>query len=97
MRWGQIAGAKAVVEAGLPRMRVDPSQGSHFFHNLSSFEVCYFTAAKDDAIRWNRLEQMSVETETEVLRHVRLPRSLLVKVDGRSGRGVILLPPENQR
>jgi hypothetical protein len=94
VQWGQICGAKGIVETTLPKMRVDPSQGSHFFQNLSSFAVSYFSVAKETGIQWNRLDVRPAETETEFLRHVRFPAPLLVKVDGRSGRGLILIPPE---
>lgn len=90
--WGQIAGARAVVEASLPTMNVELSQGSHFFHNISSFEVSYFSVRHDAAgrIAWAWLDQQPVVAETEYVRHVRLARPLVVKVDGRTGRGVIL-------
>jgi hypothetical protein len=94
VQWGQICGAKAIVETSLPQMRVDPSQGSHFFQNLSSFEVSYFTVGRETGIRWERLDALPAEAETGFVRHVRLPGPLLVKVDGRSGRGLILTPPE---
>jgi hypothetical protein len=92
--WGQICGARAIVETTLPQMRVDPSQGSHFFQNLSSFGVSYFSVARETGIRWDLLDTRPAETETRFLRHVRLPGPLLVKVDGRSGRGLVLVPPE---
>lgn len=93
VEWGQVAGAKAIVEAMLENMNVELSQGSHFFHNLSSFKVSYFSVPHfgGHPIRWEWLEQQAGETELEFVRHVRLPAPLTVKVDGRSGRGVILV------
>jgi hypothetical protein len=90
--WGQIAGARAVVEASLPAMNVELSQGSHFFHNISSFEVSYFSVRHDGSgrIAWDWLERQPPVAETPLVRHVRLAQPLVVKVDGRSGRGVIL-------
>ena len=72
-------------------MNVDLSQGAHFFHNISSFQVQYFCVRHDGKypIRWEWLDASPVVTETEYVRHVRLPKPLMIKVDGRSSRGVI--------
>lgn len=90
--WEQICGARAMVEATLPAMNVELSQGSHFFHNISSFEVSYFCVRHDSDHRldWSWLEQQPTVTETEHVRHVHLSNPLTVKVDGRSGRGVVI-------
>jgi hypothetical protein len=76
-------------------MVVEPSQGSHFFHNITSFRVSYFYAhhGLHPGIDWEWLEAQPIMAETEFLRHVRLPRPLLVKVDGRTGRGAIWHQP----
>jgi hypothetical protein len=89
--WGQIGGAKAIVEATLPAMNVDLSQGSHFFHNISSFQVSYFCVRHDGADRldWDWLARQQAVVETDFVRHVRLDTPLVVKVDGRTGRGVV--------
>jgi len=91
VRWGQIAGARVIVEATRADMNVEASQGSHFFHNISSFEVSYFTVGhlRRPGVDWDWLESNEVVRETDFVRHVRLPEPLLVKVDGRSGRGAI--------
>ena len=90
--WPQLTGARVIVEATLPDMNVDASQGSHFFHNLISFQVQYFTVrhSGDYAIAWDWLDQQPAWSETRFLRHVRLAAPLDVRVDGRHGRGVIL-------
>lgn len=90
--WSSIAGARAIVETGVAGMTVEPSQGSHFFHNLSSFGVTYFTVRPgiDPPIDWSWLAEQPTEGETPWVRHVRLAAPLVVKVDGRSGLGVIL-------
>ncbi|MBD3290477.1 hypothetical protein GF337_16860, partial [candidate division KSB1 bacterium] len=92
--WGQINGAKVMVEATLPNMHVDLSQGSHFFHNLSSFQVSYFSVphAGKYQIDWNWLNSQPSVSETDSICHVQLKQALIIKVDGRSGRGVILKP-----
>ena len=89
--WGQICGARVIVEATLPLMDVDPSQGSHFFHNISSFKVSYFSVhhGRSPGIDWEWLESRQTIDETEFIRHVRLSSPLQVRVDGRTGRGVI--------
>jgi hypothetical protein len=90
--WSQVSGAKVIVESTLPGVNVDPSQGSHFFHNLSSFQVSYFTVrhgVDEGGIDWTWLSGQDVARATAYLRHVRLDRPLEVRVDGRTGRGVI--------
>ena len=91
VNWGQVCGARAIIEATLPNMAVELSQGSHFFHNLSSFQVSYFMIAHhaQPRIDWPWLDQQPVLTETEYVRHVQLSRPLVIRVDGRSARGVI--------
>lgn len=93
--WSQIGGARAIVEATLPAMNVDLSQGSHFFHNISSFNVSYFSVpfGGDFPIDWEKLARQGAESETEFVRHVRLPAPLHIAVDGRQGRGAILWTP----
>ncbi|MFH1419630.1 MAG: PEP/pyruvate-binding domain-containing protein [Planctomycetota bacterium] len=90
--WPQISGARVIVEATLPEMNVDPSQGSHFFHNISSFRIHYLTVshASPRQIDWVWLGGLPAIEETEYVRHVRTPNPLDIKVDGRAGRGVIL-------
>lgn len=89
--WGQICGAKVIVEATLPNMNIEPSQGSHFFHNISSFKVSYFSVRydRDRPIDWTWLAKQTAVAETNFVRHVRLSSPLRVKVDGRKSRGVI--------
>jgi hypothetical protein len=91
VEWGDIAGARVIVEATLPNMNVEASQGAHFFHNLSSFQVCYLTVHHDSApgIDWNWLAAQHASAETEHVRCVRLSLPVLVKVDGRTGRGAV--------
>lgn len=92
--WSQVAGAKALVEATLPTMDVEPSQGSHFFHNLSSFGVLYFTVrhGQPGGVDWDWLDAQTAVEESERLRHVRLEAPVTIRVDGRTGRGVVRRP-----
>ena len=89
--WGQISQARVMVEATLPDMDVELSQGSHFFQNMTSLQIFYFNIhhAGRYGIDWNLLDKAKVIAETEHVRHVRLERPCTVKVDGRRSRGVI--------
>ncbi len=92
--WGQVAGARVIVEAALPDVRIDPSQGSHFFHNVSSLGVVYFAMGSADPtpVRWDRLAAHPALRETTHLRHLRLEEPLVVRVDGRHGCGFVCWP-----
>lgn len=87
--WGQISGAKVIVEATLPDMNPDPSQGSHFFHNLIGMGVFYLTVRGEEDVDWRWLDEQPIEHETEFLRHVRLEQPLEVRVDGLAGMGLV--------
>jgi hypothetical protein len=91
VNWSQICGARAIVESTLPEMDVDLSQGSHFFHNLSSFRASYFMVhhGASHGIAWHWLKQQPVVEETRFVRHIRPSQPLVIRVDGRSARGVI--------
>jgi len=89
--WGQISGARVIVEATLPDVQPDLSQGSHFFHNLLSFHVLYISVEHygPHRIDWEWLGRQPAVQSTDHLTHVRLPEPLEIRVDGGSGRGVI--------
>ncbi len=92
VNWSQISGAKVIVEATLPDMNVDLSQGSHFFHNMSSFKISYFSVKhtqKTNLIDWKWLNRQKVVTETEFVKSIELEKPLKVMVDGRIGKGII--------
>jgi len=94
--WDQVAGARVIVEAGLRDLKVTPSQGSHFFQNLTSFNVGYFTINPDDGtdgtdvLDWNWLDAQPHQSHEAHVRHLRLDKPVLVKMNGRKGEGVIL-------
>ncbi len=98
VKWPHISAARVIVEAGLTNYRVDPSQGTHFFQNLTSFGVGYFTinAYRGEGI-YNEafLNAQPAVYETEFLRHVRFEQPAVVKMDGKKKRGVVLLPSES--
>ena len=89
--WGNIAGARVLVEATIPTMNVELSQGSHFFHNISSFQVFHFSVRHDSSHRldWDWLASQEIIADSEHIRHVRVSKPICVKVDGRVSRGVI--------
>ena len=89
--WGDVAGAKVLVEASRPERGIEISQGSHFFHNISSFGVSYFSfpPGGSGTLDWEWLESRSAAAEGPFVRHVRLAAPLRVEVDGRVGRGII--------
>jgi hypothetical protein len=90
VEWSQVSGVRAIVEAQLPSLAPDPSQGSHFFHNLANFGVSYLCVPLPGIVDWNWLETHPACTETPHVRHIRVAWPLTIKVDGRSGRGVVL-------
>ncbi len=98
VKWSQISGVRAVVEVSLPNMNVDPSQGSHFFQNMTSLRIGYFTISLNSArgfIDWPWLEAQTTVHETPFLRHIRVAQPLKVIIDGRKSEGLILKPDEN--
>ena len=93
VRWSHISAAHVIVEAGIDSFQVDPSQGTHFFQNLTSLGVCYLTinAFRGDGIyRQEVLNQLPAVQETEHVRHVRLETPLTIKVDGSKKEAVVM-------
>ena len=93
--WDQIAGARVIVESGFRDLRVTPSQGTHFFHNLTSCNVGYFTVNPEDGegqLDWEWLARQPAEEEGTFFRHLRLPEPVVVLMDGKKQEGVILKP-----
>jgi CheY-like chemotaxis protein len=93
--WDQIAGARAIVEAGFKDIDVAPSQGSHFFQNITSFMVGYFTIAGNavsDFLDWEWLTAEPAFEEKTFTRHLRLPVPLVIRINGQQNRGIILKP-----
>ena len=93
VKWPHISAAKVIVEAGLKNYRVDPSQGTHFFQNLTSFGVGYFTintVRGDGLFRRDILDAMPAVEETQFVRHVRFDRPLKIMMDGKKQEGVVL-------
>jgi len=95
VKWPHISNARVIVESGLSEYRIDPSQGTHFFQNLTSLGVSYFTInpfKKDGSYDIDFLNSEPAVYESQYLRLVRFEKPVIVKVDGRKNIGVILKP-----
>lgn len=95
VKWAHISNARIIVESGLSNYRIDPSQGTHFFQNLTSFGVSYFTInpfQNDGTYDLDFLNAQPAIYESEYIRHVRFEKPIVAKVDGRKNKGVILKP-----
>jgi CheY-like chemotaxis protein len=98
VEWDEIAGARAIVEAGFRDFRVTPSQGSHFFQNLTAFQVGYFTVnpdAGEGSVDWEWLAAQPAVEERECVRHLHFTQPLRVVMNSRSSQGVIFKPNAN--
>jgi len=95
VKWSHISNARLIVESGLSTYRVDPSQGTHFFQNLTSFGVMYFSINPflgDGTYDTDYLNQQQAVYESDFIRHIRFDKPIVVKVDGRKNRGVVMKP-----
>jgi CheY-like chemotaxis protein len=96
VKWSYITNARLLVESGLENYRIEPSQGTHFFQNLTSFGVGYFTInsyLKDGGtFDISFLNSQPAVFETQYIRHVRFDKPLLVKINGKKRQGVVLKP-----
>jgi hypothetical protein len=95
VRWAQISAARLIVEAGLDNYRVDPSQGTHFFQNLTSFQVGYFTvnpAIDCGYYDTNYLDSLPAVYEDEYVRHVKFEQEVHMLIDGKKTTGIVLKP-----
>jgi len=89
--YSQISGAKVIVEATMENMNQEMSQASHFFHNVTSFQVCYFSVphSRQSNINWDKICSMNEIEETEFVKHVESNYPIEIEADGRIGKGVI--------
>lgn len=93
VKWPHISAARVIVEVALKNYRVDPSQGTHFFQNLTSFGVGYFTIDEnrnDGCFHKSTLDAMPAVEETEHVRVVRFEKGLRIMMDGKKGEGVVV-------
>ncbi len=95
VEWDEISGARVIVESGFRDFRVTPSQGSHFFQNLTAFQVGYFTVnpdASEGSIDWEWLNEQPATDENGCVRHLRFATPLRVVMNSRTSQGIILKP-----
>jgi hypothetical protein len=90
VKWSDISEARAIVECALEHFRVDPSQGTHFFQNLTSFNVGYVSvdpwSRPGDRLDFSALDALPAVRETRYLRQVRFPSGIRICIDGKTGR-----------
>ena len=91
VQWSEISGSKVIVEATRENANVEMSQGSHFFHNITSLGIRYFSVPFDREFKidWDWLNAHEAVNATLFIRHIKLDAPLNIKVDGRNRRGVI--------
>lgn len=97
VEWDQISGARVIVEAGFRDFRVTPSQGSHFFQNLTAFQVGYFTVNPDAGegfVDWDWLSSTHAVEEVTCVRHLRFTHPLVVVMNGKTSQGMIFKPAQ---
>jgi hypothetical protein len=97
VKWPQISGARVIIESGLSNYRIDPSQGTHFFQNLTSFQVGYFTInpfINDGYYDLAYLDAQAAVYEDEFIRHVRFENPMCIKIDGKKSKAVIIKPAQ---
>ena len=95
VKWAQISQARVIVESGLENYRIDPSQGTHFFQNLTSFRIGYLTInpyIDDGRFDLEYLSKCKEEYETEHIRHVRFNDPLKIQIDGKQSKAAVLKP-----
>jgi CheY-like chemotaxis protein len=92
VRWPDISGVGAIVETTIEGLKADPSQGSHFFHNITSLGISYLNTSEggQDFIDWKWLRSLPPKNETRHLKHVILKKPLAIKIDGKRSKAVII-------
>jgi DNA-binding NarL/FixJ family response regulator len=92
VKWSDISGVGAIVETTTENLKADPSQGSHFFHNITSLGIGYFTTSENGEgfINWKWLQALPAAKESAYLKHVKLKKPLTIKIDGKKSHAVIL-------
>jgi len=95
VEWDEISGARVIVEAGFRDFRVTPSQGSHFFQNLTAFQIGYFTVnpdAGEGTVDWEWLTEQPAVEEQGCVRHLRFAKPIRIVMNSRTSQGVIFKP-----
>ena len=92
VNWNDISGVGAMIETTMENFKADPSQGSHFFHNITSLGISYLTTSQNgiDFINWKWLQSLPLAEKSNYLIHVKLENPLTIKIDGKKSQAVIL-------
>jgi len=99
VKYDQICGARVIIEAGLRGSSISPSQGSHFFQNITSFMVGYFTVQNKGFVDWDWIRRQTPVEQGTYIRHYRFDGPMVVKMNGHSNQGIVLkpnVPPETE-
>ncbi len=89
VQWDQIMGSRAIVEVPMSDIHVEPSQGTHFFQNIITFNIGYLTIGADDFVDWDWLDSIEASAESGPLRHVHLDKPMKVILDSRDSEAII--------
>jgi hypothetical protein len=92
VRWSQISGVKVMVETAIENFNIKPTQGTHFFQNIISKGIGYINTTlnpKESYIDWKWLDSQKAEKQLKYVRHLKLKKPLLIKLDGRAGRAIV--------
>ena len=95
VEWYQISNAKIIIESNLKNFNIDPSQGSHFFHNMIALQMGYFHLGKyceEEFISWEWIKKQKIYTQTKYVKHIKFPKPFTVKINGQNSKGLILKP-----
>ena len=95
VKWSQISGVKVMVETALKDFNIKPSQGTHFFHNITSRGIGYLNVpfnSNEYFIDWNWLEKLKPKKKLKFVKHLKLSAPLIIRLDGRCGHGIVLKP-----
>ena len=98
VEWDHISGARVIIEAGFKDIKVIPSQGTHFFQNLTSFRIGYFTIdsmVRNSCIDWDWLAEQPAASEKTYTRHLRFEQPLIVKMNGHLNKGIVQKPTQD--
>jgi len=100
VKWPQIASARLIVETGLTNYRIDPSQGTHFFQNLTSFGVNYYAIAHESNghfCDFSYLDSLPAVFENDHIRHIRFNSPIVIKTDGKKNIGLVMKPEQSEK
>jgi len=95
VKFAEISQARVIVEIGLRDFNIDPSQGTHFFHNMIAMKIGYFNIpyfSKSDFLDWDWLHAQPVQNQGDYFTHVHLKHPVEVRMDGKTGRALICKP-----